>query len=248
MSDLIETGLSAPAASDEAEENMHIHKPKAAHSLREFLSEISVIVVGVLIALALEQAVEWLHRRGETAEAKQALATELSYDLAAFDMRLAQGDCVDRRLDDLDRWMSAWNDGRHPRLNGPIVRPPVYVLRTSVWRVASSAAVAQMPFEDQAAYGRIYDSLANQWGIIGEEKTDWNDLSKYAAARTLDGPQLLQIRRDIDDLRDINRLLRSNGELVHTHARQLRIMPGPLPASQSLAERTQALCKPIFAS
>ena len=30
---------------------MHIHKPKAAHSLREFLSEIGVIVVGIAIAL-----------------------------------------------------------------------------------------------------------------------------------------------------------------------------------------------------
>jgi hypothetical protein len=227
---------------------MDIHKPKPWRGWPEFVKEIGTIVFGVLIALGAEQAVERIHRQGETTEAKQALATELSYDLAAFDMRLAQGDCVERRLDDLDRWLSAWSDGGHPRLTGRIIRPAVYALRTSVWRVASSAAVAHMPFEDQTAYGRIYDSLSNQWGIIGEEKTDWNDLSKFGAARTLDGPQLLQIRRDIDDLRDINRQLRSNGEIVHAHARRLRLTLGPLPASQGLAERTQALCQPVFAS
>lgn len=227
---------------------MHIHKPKATHSLREFLSEISVIVVGVLIALALEQAVEWLHRLGETAEAKRALAAELSYDLAAFDMRLAEGDCANRRLDELDRWLSAWDSGARPTLIGPIVRPPVYLLRTSVWRVASGAAVAQMPFEDQAAYGRIYDSLANQWGHVSDEKADWNDLLKYSAARRLDESQRLEIRHDIDDLRDIDRQLVANGELVHAHARELGIEAGSLPGSRGLAERVKALCKPVFAS
>jgi hypothetical protein len=33
---------------------MHIHKPKPLHGVREFLSEIGVIVVGVLIALGLD--------------------------------------------------------------------------------------------------------------------------------------------------------------------------------------------------
>jgi hypothetical protein len=37
---------------------MDIHKPKPIHNFREFLSEIGVIVCGVLIALILEQAVE----------------------------------------------------------------------------------------------------------------------------------------------------------------------------------------------
>ncbi len=30
---------------------MHVHKPKPLHGLREFLSEIAVIVFGILIAL-----------------------------------------------------------------------------------------------------------------------------------------------------------------------------------------------------
>jgi hypothetical protein len=47
-------GDAEPSA--ESGNDMHIHKPKPLHGIREFLSEIGVIVVGVLIALGLEQA------------------------------------------------------------------------------------------------------------------------------------------------------------------------------------------------
>ena len=36
---------------------MEIHKPEPAHNLREFFSEVAVVVVGIFIALAAEQAV-----------------------------------------------------------------------------------------------------------------------------------------------------------------------------------------------
>jgi len=40
---------------------MHIHKPKQLHGFSEFVSEIGVIVIGILIALALEQSLEYMH-------------------------------------------------------------------------------------------------------------------------------------------------------------------------------------------
>jgi len=68
---------------------MHIHKPKPLHGLREFLSEISVIVVGILIALALEQTVEALHWRHKVRQAEVRLRADLEYDVgfaAQFDV------------------------------------------------------------------------------------------------------------------------------------------------------------------
>jgi hypothetical protein len=55
---------------------MHIHKPKAPHGLGEFVREIGVIVCGVLIAIALEQAVEALHRRAQAREMLEKLHEE----------------------------------------------------------------------------------------------------------------------------------------------------------------------------
>ena len=57
---------------------MEIHKPKPVHNWRELLTEIGVVVIGVCIALAAEQTVEWLRWRSHVAEARAVIATELA--------------------------------------------------------------------------------------------------------------------------------------------------------------------------
>ena len=80
---------------------MHIHKPKAAHSLREFLAEIGVIVVGVLIALAFEQVVEAFHWRHEVLMERDALLGEVRLNLSAAAFRQSEQACVDARLNQI---------------------------------------------------------------------------------------------------------------------------------------------------
>ncbi|MDE2355663.1 MAG: hypothetical protein KGL69_02805 [Alphaproteobacteria bacterium] len=60
---------------------MDIHKPKPVHSLREFLSEILVVVTGIAIALGGEQIIEALHWRHEVHVTEAAIASELGDDL-----------------------------------------------------------------------------------------------------------------------------------------------------------------------
>jgi hypothetical protein len=52
---------------------MHIHLPKPLHGWREFLGEVGVIVIGVLVALGAEQVVENLHHRSQVHEATDKL-------------------------------------------------------------------------------------------------------------------------------------------------------------------------------
>jgi len=80
---------------------MEIHKPKAAHSWREFLIEIGTIICGILIALSLEQAVEWFHWRHEVREAKAAIHDDLTMASLFAEERLARKACDDAYLDDL---------------------------------------------------------------------------------------------------------------------------------------------------
>ena len=69
---------------------MDIHKPKPWHGWREFLKEYAIIFVGVLTALAAEQAVEALRHRSEAREMLRKLHDEgiengrvIAHDLAA---------------------------------------------------------------------------------------------------------------------------------------------------------------------
>jgi len=61
---------------------MEIHKPKPVHNWREFFSEISVVVLGIAIALAGEQIVEAVHRNLEVSALRLDLHTESQQILA----------------------------------------------------------------------------------------------------------------------------------------------------------------------
>jgi hypothetical protein len=78
---------------------MHIHLPKPSHGWREFLGEVGVIVIGVLIALGAEQAVEAAHHRSQVHEMTAKLRAEslenrhvLGYDLLVMRQTSAEID------------------------------------------------------------------------------------------------------------------------------------------------------------
>ena len=57
---------------------LDVHPPhQAAHSWRDFFIHIATIVVGLLIAIGLEQIVEHVHQRYELRETREALAEDL---------------------------------------------------------------------------------------------------------------------------------------------------------------------------
>ena len=78
---------------------MHIHIPKAFHSLGDLVREIAIIVIGVIIALAAEQWAqrrEWHHK---VEVAKAAMLRELLEDDGPqIYQRAAMHPCVDSRL------------------------------------------------------------------------------------------------------------------------------------------------------
>jgi hypothetical protein len=79
---------------------MEIHKPKPVHNWRELLTEIGIVVVGVIVALAAEQLVESIHWQNKIQDARRAMTLELRDDDGpqAY-IRLAVGPCLDKQLD-----------------------------------------------------------------------------------------------------------------------------------------------------
>ena len=78
---------------------MHIHKPKPLHGVREFLWEIAVIVIGVLIALSAEQTVQSFEWRDKIRRAHEDMGNEISADDGPQVLeRLALTNCVEASL------------------------------------------------------------------------------------------------------------------------------------------------------
>ena len=79
---------------------MHFHLPKPMHGWREFVGEIAIIVIGVLIALGAEQVVEAAHWRDEVRTFREAVDHELGRNIEIYANVIAQRPCVDRNLAD----------------------------------------------------------------------------------------------------------------------------------------------------
>jgi hypothetical protein len=75
------------------------HKPHPAHGWREFLNEILVIMLGVLIALGLEQFVDGIHWRHKVDQAEQNMRVELVRDRTDAAQYVILGACTDAFLD-----------------------------------------------------------------------------------------------------------------------------------------------------
>jgi hypothetical protein len=78
---------------------METHKPKPFHSWRELLYEILIIVIGVLIALGLEQFADALRWHYKVAQAEQNMRIEVARDRTNAAQYAILASCADAYLD-----------------------------------------------------------------------------------------------------------------------------------------------------
>ena len=99
---------------------MHFHLPKPLHCWREFVGEVGIIVIGVLLALGAQQIVEAFNWRREVAGFRDSVREEIGVNLGAYPDRSKQKLCIKARLDELQRWLDSWRAGRPLSLTGRI--------------------------------------------------------------------------------------------------------------------------------
>src|SRR6185312_14058686 len=107
---------------------MHVHLPKPLHGWREFVGEVGIIVLGVLIALGAGQVVESLHFRHEQHDTLERLFRESRVNIAllrrshdvlaketrqeeAFAAALSSGTCPRA-----DQWAAATDTVKYPQI------------------------------------------------------------------------------------------------------------------------------------
>ena len=171
------------------------------HGWREFIGEIAIIVLGVLIALGAEELLLARHWRDEVRDFQEAASVEIGLDLGSYEYRVKQNACVDRRIADLETWWRSWNDGRPLHLTGPVGLPTSLSLRTSVWTSRTPDLSGHLPLEVRLNYAQLYDSLQNNEGHRVAERDAWIALGDYDSARTLDHQDLVRIRGLINQVK-----------------------------------------------
>lgn len=156
---------------------MDIHKPKPWRGWPEFLKEIGTIVIGVLIALAAEQAVEWLHHREQAAEARAAVRAEVAKNLAEIRIRLATQTCVERRLDEIGELLARTQEGVLSPQPAWVGQPAIVYMAAQRWQAAAgSGRVSLFDVGEQGRYATIYNQTTELAAQEEKEQVAWAQL------------------------------------------------------------------------
>jgi hypothetical protein len=152
---------------------MHVHLPKPLHGWREFTGEVGVIVLGVLIAIGFEQAVEAVHWQSQVRDARGAIDEDMAQTNRAFAFRVAAHDCIAARLTKLDAIIE--RSARHqpvPHL-GEVMPDIGNALFQNAWQT-SRASQTLTHFDRPALrlYGSYYVDVDSVGGFIAHEVND----------------------------------------------------------------------------
>ena len=192
---------------------MDIHKPKAWRSVREFLKEYLIIVVGVLTALAAEALVEKLHEARLSAEARESVRGELNVDITALSRRSSWEACVARRLNDLQALLDRAEAGGSYAPPTNLGSPLWGIAYNQRWQAATAGGrTSLLSSEEQRAFGRVYAQLDVLTQKLGEERHVWTQLRGLKELRRL-SPQMIESQRmALAAARDLDTLIQ--GDLV----------------------------------
>lgn len=162
---------------------MHFHLPKPLHGWREFVGEVAIIVLGVLIALGAEQVVQSVEWREKVGAAIADMNNELgSGDGPEAYERLVLHDCVGMKLDSLRASVEQGDRAKSRKLIDQFWLPN----RTwdSLARDAANTAdvAAHMPHERMLQYRIAYEMVPDMQRLSEKELGDLGHLRALPAS------------------------------------------------------------------
>lgn len=151
--------------------------PRLTDRQREFVREITVIVLGVLIALGINEFADWLRWKYRVSETNARIAAQMTGDQAKFTTMIGWAGCANAALTDLDAVLiDARSSGRLPDIS--VIEPPAFgALTDATWETTIGNDVASHMNDDTAEhYARYYAAikklsdeewrLAQQWARL----------------------------------------------------------------------------------
>ena len=152
----------ATTVQEHPETMLDVHPPlEALHTWKGFCIHIATIVIGLCIAVGLEQTVEYFHHRHQVAETREALRAEREGNIHAFAESVSEFHRQSAALINniiVLRYLQQHPDTQEAQLPGILVWhaiPGKY--SDSAWRTAQQSNVtALMPQDEVRRYAALY--------------------------------------------------------------------------------------------
>jgi hypothetical protein len=191
---------------------MHFHLPKPLHGWREFLHEVAIIVLGVLIALGLEQVVTSSHDRAGAAETRASIRSEIGENLQRILRRQRTEVCLMRRRREIGVFLDATTERQHPTRPTWIGAPYAPLAGDTAFKSAQSAGkFFLLPQDEQQKINVFYVDGADFNEQNTREWYDWAQLRSLTSAGTLlTESEITRLRQALQDARGADWLIRED--------------------------------------
>jgi len=167
-----------PDASDDGGGDMDVHRPKPWHGWRELLKEVGTIVIGILIALGLEQAIEAIHEQKIADEARDAVRAEVRENLWWIDRRQSREECARQRMDQIGDLLDRARHGRAYAAAQDIGATYHSKITSLRWEAnAQAGRTSLFTPQEQRYLGNMYYTTEQFSRLQEEEENAWAELS-----------------------------------------------------------------------
>lgn len=200
---------------------MEIHRPKAIDSWREFLVEVGIIVLGVVIALAAEETVQHYNTRHEVAVVTDSLDDELSDALFSALERIKFDPCHKQSLARLEEL----SDRDEPTLSASdAASPPLRLWSSSAWEAAvASGTIEDMPHDERNAYARLFSFVRSLSAWNERERQLWALVDAYDRPRPTTPDSRRRFADTVAQLRALNEQITAASRQFVDAARPLHL-------------------------
>ena len=156
---------------------MRLRMPKPLHGWREFAGEVGIIVLGVLIALAVEQAASAVHDNASRREAREAVYSEINQTLSYMMARMETQPCVERRLKEIGLILANARAGPLSPQPKWIGQPAIWINSDERWQAATgSGRVSLFSPDEQSRLASIYVATKQFVDSEQREQAAWAQL------------------------------------------------------------------------
>jgi hypothetical protein len=210
------------------------HKRKSWPAWRVVLADFVIVVLGVGVALAAQQAAEWWHWRSEVTAARTALRAEMVPIADYYGMRVAIAPCVNRKLEAVSAMIADAAAGRKVETGDIIFNglgAPIY---DSEWQSQrASQTLTHFPRQELALMSTFYGQrkAMEDWSL--EEAAAWAHLAVLQdEAQKLGSDDLAQLRVASHMARRYQNVITLNAERQLDVAARLGIRAAALTPAQ----------------
>lgn len=153
---------------------MPIPLPKPLHGWREFVGEVGIIVLGVLIALAFGQLAQSVHDRIAAAQAREAIRAEVRENLWWLETRGNYEPCINRMINQLGSVLARARSGEPTPLITDVDFPLHSKMTSLRWNANAEAGRASLFSEQELRIlGNMYFTTDEYRDSQEQEEAVW---------------------------------------------------------------------------